>query len=82
MQVVLVQNIGNLGKLGDTVNVKPGYARNYLLPQGMARTATPENVREIEAKRAELERVENEKYRAAQERQGLLVPLQRERPRG
>lgn len=72
MQVILVQNVGNLGKLGDTVNVKPGHARNYLLPQGIARTATPENVREIEARRAELERVEHEKLRAARERQEQL----------
>ena len=72
MQVILVQNMGNLGKLGDTVNVKPGYARNYLLPQGIARTATPENIREIEAKRAELERVEHEKLEAARKRQEAL----------
>ena len=68
MQVILVQNVGNLGKLGDTVNVKSGYARNFLLPQGIARMATPENVKEVEAQRAELERVEHEKYDNARTR--------------
>ncbi len=68
MQVILVQNIDNLGKLGDVVQVKSGYARNFLLPQGMARMATPENVKAIEAQRAELERVEAEKAEAAQQR--------------
>lgn len=68
MQVILVQNVDNLGKLGDVVQVKSGYARNYLMPQGMARMATPENIREIEARRAELERVEGEKLDAAQKR--------------
>lgn len=72
MQVILVQNVGNLGKLGDVVNVKPGHARNYLLPQGIARTATPENIRELEARRAELERIEHEKYEAARKRMEQL----------
>lgn len=68
MQVILVQNVDNLGKLGDVVQVKSGYARNYLLPQGMARMATPENIQAIEARRAELERAETEKLEAAQKR--------------
>lgn len=72
MQVILVQNVGNLGKLGDLVNVKPGYARNYLLPQGVARTATTENVREIEARRVELEREEAAKREAAETRHKQL----------
>ncbi len=72
MQVILVQNVANLGKLGDLVNVKPGYARNYLLPQGIARTATAENVKEIEARRAELEREEAAKREAAEARHGQL----------
>jgi len=72
MQVILVQNVGNLGKLGDLVNVKPGYARNYLLPQGIARAATPENIKAIEAQRAELERVEHEKLDVARKRQEQL----------
>jgi large subunit ribosomal protein L9 len=72
MQVVLVQNMNNLGKLGDTVNVKPGYARNYLLPKGIARRATPDNVREIQARRAELERIEHDKFEAARHRRDEL----------
>jgi large subunit ribosomal protein L9 len=68
MQVILAQNVDNLGKLGDVVQVKSGYARNYLLPQGMARMATPENVQAIEARRAELERHEAEKMEAAKNR--------------
>lgn len=68
MQVILVQNVDNLGKLGDVVQVKSGYARNYLLPQGMARMATSENIQAIEARRAELERAEKEKLEVAQKR--------------
>ncbi len=72
MQVILVQNVGNLGKLGDVVRVKPGYARNYLLPQGIARTATPDNVKQIEARRAELEREEAAKMESAKARHAQL----------
>lgn len=72
MQVILAQSVDNLGKLGDLVSVKPGYARNYLLPQGIARMATPDNVREIEARRSELERAETEKLEAARRRQEQL----------
>lgn len=72
MQVILVQNVGNLGKLGDLVRVKPGYARNYLLPQGIARPATPDNIREIEARRAELEKEEAAKREAAEARHADL----------
>lgn len=68
MQVILVENVDNLGKLGDVVQVKSGYARNFLLPQGRARMATAENIQEIEARRAELERAENEKLESAQKR--------------
>ncbi len=72
MQVILVENVDNLGRLGDVVQVKSGYARNYLLPQGMARMATAENVKEIEARRAELERAEREKQEAAVNRQEAI----------
>jgi large subunit ribosomal protein L9 len=60
MQIILLEAVENLGKLGDTVKVKPGYARNYLLPQGKAMLATKENLAEIDAHRAELERQEAE----------------------
>jgi large subunit ribosomal protein L9 len=56
MNVILLDNVENLGKIGDLVKVKPGYGRNYLLPQGKAALATPENMKEIEARRAELEK--------------------------
>jgi len=72
MQVILVQNVDNLGKLGDVVQVKSGYARNFLLPQGIARMATPENVKAIEAQRAELERAEAEKADEAERRYEAL----------
>lgn len=72
MQVILVESVSNLGRLGDVVEVKPGYARNYLLPRGIARRATPENRRELEAQRAELERVEAEKVKTAQARHAQL----------
>jgi large subunit ribosomal protein L9 len=72
MQVILVENVDNLGRLGDVVQVKSGYARNYLLPQGIARMATADNVKEIEARRAELERAEKEKHEAATRRQQEL----------
>ena len=55
MEVILLDKVENLGGIGDTVKVKPGYARNYLLPQGKAARATPENMAEFEARRAELE---------------------------
>lgn len=55
MQLILLQKITNLGNLGDKVNVKPGYGRNYLVPQGKAVPATAANVAEFEAKRADYE---------------------------
>ena len=55
MKLILLQKVQNLGVLGDTVTVKPGYGRNYLVPQGKAVPATAANVAEFEAKRAEYE---------------------------
>ena len=55
MELILLQKVTNLGILGDKVNVKPGYGRNYLVPQGKAVPATAANVAEFEAKRAEYE---------------------------
>ena len=54
MQVILLERIGNLGNLGDTVEVRAGYARNYLLPQGKVLRATPENVRRFAEQREEI----------------------------
>src|SRR5690606_9947482 len=55
MELILLQKVTNLGNLGDKVNVKPGYGRNYLVPQGKAVPATADNVAEFEARRAEYE---------------------------
>ncbi|GAB3333027.1 50S ribosomal protein L9 [Marilutibacter aestuarii] len=55
MQLILLQNVQNLGKLGDKVDVKPGYGRNFLVPQGKAVPATASNLEEFEARRAEYE---------------------------
>ena len=55
MQIILLEKVGNLGNLGDVVTVKNGYARNYLIPSGKARRATPANIEEFETRRAELE---------------------------
>jgi large subunit ribosomal protein L9 len=56
MNVILLESVGNLGGIGDLVKVKPGYGRNFLLPQGKAALATAENMKQIEARRAELEK--------------------------
>jgi large subunit ribosomal protein L9 len=66
MQVILLDKVVNLGNLGDVVRVKDGYARNFLIPQRMARRATTAAVAEFEAKRAELEKAAAEKLGAAQ----------------
>ncbi len=66
MQVILLEKVANLGGLGEVVRVKDGYARNFLIPQGMARRATSSAVAEFEARRAELERLAAEKLAAAQ----------------
>jgi large subunit ribosomal protein L9 len=55
MEVILLQKIANLGDIGDRVQVKPGFGRNYLLPGGKATLATPENIAKFESRRAELE---------------------------
>jgi large subunit ribosomal protein L9 len=56
MNVILLESVENLGGIGDLVKVKPGYGRNFLLPQGKAALATDENMKKIEARRAELEK--------------------------
>ncbi len=55
MEVILLENVGNLGELGEKVDVKAGFGRNYLIPQGKAVPATAANIKEFEARRAELE---------------------------
>ena len=66
MQVILLEKVVNLGNLGEVVKVKDGYARNFLIPQRMARRATTTAVAEFEVKRAELEKAAAAKLAAAQ----------------
>ncbi|MEM7362417.1 MAG: 50S ribosomal protein L9 [Pseudomonadota bacterium] len=68
MQVILLEKIANLGDLGDQVSVKSGYGRNYLVPQNKAVPATAENIAQFEERRAELERISNERLGEAQGR--------------
>ena len=68
MEVILLENIRNLGSLGDQVNVKPGYGRNFLIPQGKALPATAANLEKFEARRAELEKAASESLAAANAR--------------
>jgi len=75
MEVILLENIGNLGVLGDKVDVKPGYGRNFLIPQGKAVPATVDNVAKFEARRAELEAAAAETLSSAQARADALAAL-------
>lgn len=66
MQVILLEKVVNLGNLGEVVRVRDGYARNYLIPQKIARRATDAALKEFEARRAEIEKAQAEKLAAAQ----------------
>ena len=68
MEVILMENVENLGSVGDKVNVKSGFARNYLVPHGKAKLATAANLAEFEAIRAELEKAAIEARQAAESR--------------
>lgn len=72
MQIVLLERVKNLGHLGDVVNVKPGYARNYLIPFGKAVSATKDNIEQFEKRRAELEEKAHELHNEAQRRADKL----------
>jgi large subunit ribosomal protein L9 len=78
MQIILLEKIANVGNLGDVVKVKEGYARNFLIPQGKAKRATPENLK-AEVRRTELEKAQAETLGRAQERgaklDGLMVQI-------
>ena len=67
MQIILLEKITNVGNLGDVVKVKDGFARNFLIPQGKAKRATPDNLKAIEARRSELEKAANERLTGAQQ---------------
>ena len=68
MEVILLQKVANLGNIGDRVKVRSGFGRNFLLPQGKATLATPDNIARFEARRAELERLAREHLQSAAER--------------
>lgn len=79
MQIILMEKVVNLGQLGDVVKVKNGYARNFLIPQGKAKRATPAAVAEFEAKRAELEKTQADVLADAEGRaarlEGLMIQI-------
>ena len=72
MELILLQKVTNLGNLGDKVKVKPGYGRNFLVPQGKAVPATAANVAEFEAKRAEYEAKASDALATAEARKAKL----------
>src|SRR6201992_2136926 len=72
MEVILLQKVANLGQIGDRVKVKPGYARNFLVPTGKATVATAANIAKFEAQRHELEAKAGAELRAAQARAAQL----------
>ncbi|WP_086930345.1 50S ribosomal protein L9 [Agarilytica rhodophyticola] len=75
MEVILLEKVGKLGGVGDKVNVKSGFGRNYLLPQGKAISATADNLKEFEARRAELEKAAADKKESAEIRARELEEL-------
>ena len=75
MEVILLENIGNLGGLGDKVDVKAGYGRNFLIPHGKAVAATANNLAEFETRRAELEAIAAEALSAAEARAEAINAL-------
>ncbi|MDH3761413.1 MAG: 50S ribosomal protein L9 [Gammaproteobacteria bacterium] len=75
MEVILMENIENLGSVGDKVNVKAGFARNYLVPHGKAKVATAANLAEFEARRAELEKAATEAQATAETRKQAIEAL-------
>lgn len=76
MNVILLDNIENLGKIGDLVSVKAGYGRNFLLPKGKAALATKENIVEFETRRADLEKAAAEELTAAKARAELVQGME------
>ncbi len=75
MEVILFEKIDRLGGIGDLVNVKAGFARNYLLPQGKAKVATDANKAEIEERRAEFEKMAGDALASAEKRKEQIEVL-------
>lgn len=78
MQVILLEKVVNLGDLGDVVRVRNGYARNYLIPNKMARRATADAIAEFETRRAELEQAQAERLAAAEALAAKMADLRLE----
>ncbi|WP_221797681.1 50S ribosomal protein L9 [Oceanobacter mangrovi] len=76
MQIILLEKVANLGELGEKVNVKPGYARNFLVPHGKAVPATQANIEHFEARRAELEASAAAKLAEAQSRKEKIEEIE------
>lgn len=76
MDVILLEKVTKLGTLGTRVKVKPGFARNYLIPKGKALPATVSNIKRFEETRAELERAANERLESARQRAAGLEGMQ------
>jgi large subunit ribosomal protein L9 len=81
IKLLLNESLKNVGRVGDIVEVSPGYARNYLLPKGLAVQPTPNNVKKVEARRKEIERLERERReqqaRMIEQLKGVEVMLER-----
>ena len=79
MQIILLEKVTNLGALGDVVRVRDGFARNFLIPQGKAKRATPDNLKAFESRRAELEKAQADALAKAQAQatklEGLKVTI-------
>lgn len=76
MNVILLDKVENLGNIGDLVNVKPGYGRNFLIPTGKAALATQANLKEFESRRAELEKKAADELAAAKSREALVAGME------
>ena len=76
MEVILLEKLGKLGNIGDLANVKAGYGRNYLIPQGKALFATAANLEEFETRRADLEAAAANKMEKAQIRASKLAEIE------
>ena len=77
MEVILLEKVRNLGNLGDKVNVKSGYGRNYLIPQSKAVFATAKNIEQFEKRRAELEKKAQQSLAGAEQRAAKLNDITR-----
>ncbi|MFU8797734.1 MAG: 50S ribosomal protein L9 [Gammaproteobacteria bacterium] len=73
MEIILLEKVQNVGSMGEKVSVKPGFGRNYLIPQGLAAPATADNLALFESRRSELEKIAREQLQVAQQRAAALI---------